>query len=51
MLYYNDIDVMEAQKLLGHSSIKITLDIYTHLDKTKRKAKEKLSNLSALESD
>lgn len=31
MLYYAGVDVKEAQKLLGHSSITITLEIYTHL--------------------
>ena len=31
-LYYAGIDVKTAQRLLGHSSIQITLDIYTHLD-------------------
>jgi integrase len=48
MLYYNDIDVKDAQRLLGHSSIKLTLDIYTHLDKTKSSAGDKLSKISAL---
>jgi integrase len=47
MLYYNDIDIKEAQRLLGHSNIKLTLDIYTHLDKDKSSADEKLSKLSA----
>lgn len=47
MLYYNDIDVKDAQRLLGHSSIKLTLDIYTHLDKNKSSAGEKLSKISA----
>jgi len=48
MLYYNDIDIKDAQRLLGHSSIKLTLDIYTHLDKSKSSAGEKLSKISAL---
>lgn len=30
-LYYAGIDVKDAQRLLGHSSIKVTLEIYTHL--------------------
>ena len=29
------IDIKCAQNLLGHSSIDITLEIYTHLDKNK----------------
>ena len=31
MLYDAGIDVKMAQKLLGHSSIKMTQDIYTHI--------------------
>lgn len=32
MLFYSGVDEKEAQKLLGHSDIKLTLNIYTHLD-------------------
>lgn len=31
-LYYAGIDVKTAQRLLGHSNIQITLEIYTHLN-------------------
>lgn len=31
MLYYSDVDVKEAQRLLGHANISVTLEIYTHL--------------------
>lgn len=31
MCWENDIDVYSAMRLLGHSSIKTTMDIYTHL--------------------
>lgn len=48
MLYYADVDVKDAQRLLGHSSIKITLDIYTHLDNNKSSASDKLRSISAL---
>lgn len=34
-LYYAGIDVKSAQYLLGHSSIQLTMDIYTHLDNNK----------------
>ncbi len=45
LLYYNGIDVKHAQKLLGHSNIKTTLEIYTHFisDET---VKEKIYTLS-----
>ena len=36
MLYYNGIKPKEAQRLLGHSSIKITLELYTHLSDLER---------------
>ena len=31
MCWENEIDVYSAMRLLGHSSIKTTMDIYTHL--------------------
>lgn len=34
-LYYAGIDIKTAQTLLGHSSIQMTMDVYTHLDQTK----------------
>ena len=34
-LYYAGIDIKTAQYLLGHSSIEMTMDIYTHLDTNK----------------
>ena len=43
-IYYSGIDIKTAQYLLGHSSINVTLDIYTHLDKEKMEdAAEKLN--------
>ena len=39
-------DAKTVQVLLGHSSISITLDTYTHvLDSMKKKASQKLNNL------
>lgn len=35
LLYAADVDVLTAQKLLGHSSVEMTLGIYTHLAKEK----------------
>ncbi len=32
MLYFAEVDVLTASKLMGHSSVELTLRIYTHLD-------------------
>jgi len=45
MLYYSGIDVKEAQKLLGHASVKITLELYTHLADNDKKVEEKIKKL------
>lgn len=45
MLYHGGIDVKEAQRLLGHSSIKVTLEIYTHLMENKTDLTDKLDNI------
>ena len=36
MLYDAGVDVLTAKELLGHTDIKTTLDIYTHLSKERR---------------
>lgn len=36
MLYDAGVDVLTAKELLGHSDVKTTLDIYTHLSKERR---------------
>lgn len=46
MLYYSGVDVKEAQRLLGHSSIRITLDIYTHLMNDEEAIKEIINCIS-----
>ena len=43
-LFYAGVDVKTSQYLLGHSSIAVTMEIYTHLDKSKvNEAAEKLN--------
>jgi len=43
MLFNAGIDAKTAQNLLGHSSVKVTLDIYTHLEHSKNQlAKSKI---------
>ena len=38
MLYDADVDIKSAQKFMGHSSIQVTLKIYTHLSEGKEQA-------------
>ena len=33
MLYFSGVDVLTAQKLLGHADLSTTLKVYTHLQK------------------
>ncbi|MEG1492618.1 MAG: site-specific integrase, partial [Oscillospiraceae bacterium] len=48
MLFEADVDVYTAQKLLGHSDIKTTMGIYTHLREQKENGSlEKLNNYVA----
>ncbi len=45
MLYQAGVDVLTAKEQLGHSDIKTTLDVYTHLDAVhKRKSMNKLDS-------
>lgn len=37
MLYSAGVDMLTAQKLLGHSNVKVTMEIYTHLEEERRK--------------
>lgn len=45
-LYYAGIDLKQAQYLLGHSNIKITLEIYTHLEEDKIPTLDKLNSIA-----
>ena len=45
LLYLSGVDVLTAAKLLGHSNVKTTISIYTHLDDlTKSKSVDKLDS-------
>lgn len=48
MLFYAGIDIKEAQYLLGHSDVKLTLNIYTHLEKDKMNTANKLDNFLSM---
>lgn len=41
MLYYSGVDIKEAQQRMGHSDVKLTLDIYTALDSNQSNANKK----------
>lgn len=44
-LYNAGVDIKSAQYLLGHASIQMTLDVYTHMDNKKiNTAREKIEN-------
>lgn len=45
MLYYSNISIKEAARLMGHSNAKMIMDIYAHLDEEKENTKEKLNNV------
>lgn len=43
MLYFSGVDILTAKEQLGHSDVKTTMNIYTHLDKKyKRRSMDKL---------
>lgn len=45
ILYNAGIDVLSAKKFLGHSNVKTTLEIYSHLSKEKRTLTQKPSEV------
>ena len=43
MLYYSNISLKMAAKLLGHSNVEMIMKVYAHLDEQKENAAEKLN--------
>lgn len=43
-LYYAGVQLKEAQYLMGHSTIQVLLDIYTHLEENNEAVTQKLNN-------
>ena len=41
-LYYAGVDLKTAQKLMGHSSLKMLMEIYTHYDEAQDDSADKL---------
>ena len=48
MLYYSGISQKKAVELMGHSDIKMIMEVYAHLDEEKESVQEKLNNAIAL---
>ena len=46
LLYYSKVDIKDACRIMGHSNIKITLEIYTHLDAQKSSTKSKMAGIA-----
>lgn len=50
LLYMAGVDVLTAKNQLGHTDVKTTLQIYTHLDQThKRKSMQKLDDFLSMQ--
>ena len=48
MLYYSGISQKKAVELMGHSDIKMIMEVYAHLDEEKESVQEKLDRAIAL---
>ena len=48
MLYYSGISQKKAVELMGHSDLKMIMEVYAHLDEEKEAVQEKLNNAIAL---
>lgn len=48
MLYYSGISQKKAVELMGHSDLKMIMEVYAHLDEKKEAVQEKLNNAIAL---
>ncbi|MCM1047388.1 MAG: tyrosine-type recombinase/integrase [Clostridiales bacterium] len=48
MLYYSGISQKKAVELMGHSDLKMIMEVYAHLDEKKEAIQEKLDNAIAL---
>lgn len=44
-LYYSDVSLKEAQRLMGHADYGMIMKVYSHLDEKKENTKEKLNKI------
>lgn len=45
ILYYSDISLKQAAKLMGHSNVNMILNVYAHLDAKNEKVSEKINQI------
>jgi len=43
--YYNEISLKECQRMMGHKSYKMVLEVYSHLDQKKENTRSKMSSM------
>lgn len=43
--YYNEVSLKECQRMMGHKSYKMILEVYSHLDQEKENTRSKLSSM------
>ena len=48
MLYYSDISQKKAVELMGHSDLKMIMEVYAHLDEKKEAVQAKINKAIAL---
>ncbi len=48
MLYYSGISQKKAVELMGHSDLKMIMEVYAHLDEQKEAVRDKINNAIAL---
>jgi integrase len=47
-LYYSDISLKEATRLMGHADVKMIMNVYAHLDDKRENTAEKISKIAFL---
>ena len=45
VLYYSDISLKQAAKLMGHSNVNMILNVYAHLDAKNERVSEKINQI------
>ena len=45
LLYYSNVSLKKAAKLMGHNGVEMIMRIYAHLDEEREQTAEKLDNM------